>query len=711
MIRRLSLLVLACLLAMPSAWAMRTKKPQTFFDLTQTDQLTALNQALEDNWNLTNGRYTLENIAVNPDATRKGIAGDLVYAVFGGLNHLCINTSLRADTTPTDWTCINIGTLSTCPGGADGMVQFNDNGTCGGDAQFLLEKNLNILTVNGSAGFGSNLTAPASTVEIDPTDVTGITAEEIALRSSAQTITLADGTTLAAQRQNQLVAPTLNGVSGGSTETITNATTFYVSAPPSGSNLTFTNGPFGAWLESNSGGSGNTIPLLVSNAYVPAPNTTEGTVSMNFGQAGVQDSVVLRAGKIADFDPAGAQQSKFTIHQRDGASGLVEVLHIRSGVAAGVFGDGEQPNNDWDVDGELAVGGDYAFQGSAAANAPTNGAIIQGQVGIGTNGAGTAAQPTILGDLTVGPGLAGGQAALYLRSADGSNAQMYFTNKSDDDVMNMALTSGASSTELSPFAFNFDVTRNGFFIFDIEDNNASAPFDDEAHGLVIGNRTGSENVYASRQIHLSSGITVSGRYNYILAPTYNGVAGGASEVVNTPATLYVDNKPQGANVTWGEGPYSIWVDDGLARFDGGIETTSTATVTGTIVVSDINTGFGAVELAAGVWTPTTNNIANFGSSSASEGQYLRVGNVVNGSVQVSVDPTLSATSTELELDLPVASNFGATSDAAGSCAGSDVASEVAEIRADVSSDELEMIWVTTSLASHEMACVFTYEVK
>jgi len=154
-----------------------------------------------------------------------------------------------------------------------------------------------------------------------------------------------------------------------------------------------------------------------------------------------------------------------------------------------------------------------------------------------------------------------------------------------------------------------------------------------------------------------------------------------------------------SNITFTNGPYALWVDSGTTRLDGALE------------VASIDTGGGtALELAAGQWTPTTNNIANFGTSSAAEGSYMRVGSVVTGSVQLTVDPTLSATSTELELDLPVASNFGATSDAAGSCGGSDVASEVAEVRADVTSDELEVIWITTSLASHEISCSFSYQI-
>src|SRR3990167_7771920 len=116
------------------------------------------------------------------------------------------------------------------------------------------------------------------------------------------------------------------------------------------------------------------------------------------------------------------------------------------------------------------------------------------------------------------------------------------------------------------------------------------------------------------------------------------------------------------------------------------------------------------DVTAGQWTPTTNNIANLDSSSAAEGQYIQVGATVTGSIQLTVDPTTANTSTQLELDLPVASNFGATSDAAGSCGSPDLEDEVGAIRADATSNELEVLWITNSAASHELNCSFSYQI-
>src|SRR3990167_4585046 len=147
--RRVLMMLLGVVLVSSTAWAYRSKRPQAFTDLSDPNQLVEMNNVLEDGWNIQNGRYTLENLTTNPQDVRKGTKGDLVYATFGGNDHLCINTSFPAGK---EWTCVNVGTLSTCPGGADTQVQFNDVGNCGGDTGFLYDKNLNHAALGNASG-------------------------------------------------------------------------------------------------------------------------------------------------------------------------------------------------------------------------------------------------------------------------------------------------------------------------------------------------------------------------------------------------------------------------------------------------------------------------------------------------------------------------------------------------------------------------------
>ena len=117
------------------------------------------------------------------------------------------------------------------------------DGTGVAEIQAYLSNSVSILTLNRLGGnIGIETISPGATLDVDPADVTGGTStESISVRGAAQTIALADGTTRTNQRQFQFIAPTLNGVAGGGTETFTNAATVYISAAPSGTDSTITN--------------------------------------------------------------------------------------------------------------------------------------------------------------------------------------------------------------------------------------------------------------------------------------------------------------------------------------------------------------------------------------------------------------------------------------------------------------------------------------
>jgi len=69
--------------------------------------------------------------------------------------------------------------------------------------------------------------------------------------------------------------------------------------------------------------------------------------------------------------------------------------------------------------------------------------------------------------------------------------------------------------------------------------------------------------------YLADGLTIgTGQMAWFAAPTFVGVAGGGTETVTNPATVYVSAAPTCTNVTCTNGPYAIWSDAGLNRLDG-----------------------------------------------------------------------------------------------------------------------------------------------
>jgi hypothetical protein len=73
---------------------------------------------------------------------------------------------------------------------------------------------------------------------------------------------------------------------------------------------------------------------------------------------------------------------------------------------------------------------------------------------------------------------------------------------------------------------------------------------------------------------------------------------------------------------------------------------------------------------SGTYTPTLTDVTNVADSTTGTCQYMRVGNVVTVSGQLSIDPTTASANTVVRMTLPIASSFTGTSRACGGTAAS-----------------------------------------
>lgn len=134
---------------------------------------------------------------------------------------------------------------------------------------------------------------------------------------------------------------------------------------------------------------------------------------------------------------------------------------------------------------------------------------------------------------------------------------------------------------------------------------------------------------------------------------------------------------------------------------------------GTVTLSlpqDLGTGSSPTfaNITSGTYTPTVTNVANLDGTTAYECQYLRVGNVITVSGRVDVNPTLTATATQLGISLPVASNFGALEDCAGTAFAPAIASQGAGIFADTANDRAMFQYVAGDVTNQAFYFTFTY---
>ena len=76
-----------------NSYPYRTPKPARLTDLKVENQIVQLNEALENLWNVIDGRYSLNIVTTNPDGDRKGDIGDMVLFNDSGTYYLAVNTT------------------------------------------------------------------------------------------------------------------------------------------------------------------------------------------------------------------------------------------------------------------------------------------------------------------------------------------------------------------------------------------------------------------------------------------------------------------------------------------------------------------------------------------------------------------------------------------------------------------------------------------
>lgn len=136
----------------------------------------------------------------------------------------------------------------------------------------------------------------------------------------------------------------------------------------------------------------------------------------------------------------------------------------------------------------------------------------------------------------------------------------------------------------------------------------------------------------------------------------------------------------------------------------------TAGVTGAIINAGASNIVTESDVLWATYTPTLTNIANIDSSTAFNGQYMRVGALVTVSGQVTIDTTASATDTRLGISLPIASNFDAAQRLGGTAVSETIAGAAAAIKGDPTNDRAELRYVSNSTASSIFYFTFTYRI-
>lgn len=117
------------------------------------------------------------------------------------------------------------------------------------------------------------------------------------------------------------------------------------------------------------------------------------------------------------------------------------------------------------------------------------------------------------------------------------------------------------------------------------------------------------------------------------------------------------------------------------------------------------------DFASGIYTPTLTNVANVDASTpVTNGTFwFRVKDRVFVAGSLQVDPTVTATNTQLGISLPIASAM-ANSVTLSGVAASRVTNEQAPIIGDATNDRAEMNWLCITIVNTEFRFMFSYRV-
>lgn len=155
------------------------------------------------------------------------------------------------------------------------------------------------------------------------------------------------------------------------------------------------------------------------------------------------------------------------------------------------------------------------------------------------------------------------------------------------------------------------------------------------------------------------------------------------------------------------------VATGNALISGGVNTAPswgkialTTHVSGVLPEANGGTGQAA---PSGTYTPTLTGITNVAASTAYAARWIRIGNIVFVTGALDIDPTATGL-VEIELTLPVASNFGTTVDLAGVTGAQLDPSRAGGISSVVATDKARLSFTTTTTTNLTSHYSYSYSV-
>jgi hypothetical protein len=250
-----------------------------------------------------------------------------------------------------------------------------------------------------------------------------------------------------------------------------------------------------------------------------------------------------------------------------------------------------------------------------------------------------------------------------------------------------------------------------------------------AYGVVVisdsaADVTGAAHIFSSVPAATNTLATI--RHFSASQQTYTGtVTNQYGFIAETTLTGATNNFGFYSNIASGTGRWNFYANGtaqnafaGFTRIGSTTAPTCALDVTGGIATSRTAVTAPAASdgnVFSGTYTPTLTNTTNVAASTASQCQYMRVGNVVTVSGRVSITPTAANTTTLIGISLPVASSFSTAQQCSGTSSTdttvtADQQSGGGSIVADTTNNRASLRLAPASTTALGRPFTFTYQV-
>jgi hypothetical protein len=641
--------------------------------------------------------------------------------------------------TLTGWTLFSGGGGGT-PGGSDTQIQFNDAGSFGGDDDFTWNKITKLLMLGaGSAGgsigwtaangFITLITGPAVPTESEsyalPITPPTITGEFLFVSSKGLNTQFGFSSNLTYDpvgrlsidvTQNQSAYATVNNASSGNAAQSRLAVTANVSG--------------GAIAAYSSGFT--TSGLRVANSVVldlDGPNAvilgqTAGVIQFGLGTTEYARLNTTRFGVLSlglgaspsSLDVLLERDAANTLAQRNGANAQTFRIYntytdasnfSRLNISYGAFGDdifittsasgtgsagaiqfGTNNTSRWIINtsGDLLTGADNTYDiGASGATRPRNIYLANNIFGNNSNSASTG----FLQYVCTYNGYIGWAGRSYLQSP--SDGVIFLQNSAGTDFTRLQFGGTTSSFPA--------IGRSGAsIVFQLADGTLQTPI------LPINT-----NQLQFGGADAASPGAISLRVQNVVAGTSNtsgqnlSIFGSAGTGNAVGGAILLRVAPAGSSGTSQNASVVGLAIDGTARIYGSALHNNAAGMSGAT----------NQYIGSGTYSPTITAVANCTVTTPGVNfKYLRVGNVVHVTGQLSIDPTTASTLTRARIALPISSNLSGTVGCQGTGNCGDVFGLGGAIFPDTTNDEAELNFICESgTPANNVWCVsFSYEV-